>query len=555
MQIVDNELLSRVFENRGYNLQFLIDMDCGEHGLLTHVDELCEKLDHVRSSGELIIILPDFDMDGIMSGVVGLAGLREMGFNANLFVPDPSDGYGFTGDTIRRLHDIYPDCKHIITCDVGISCFEGVDTANAMGMHVYVTDHHMQGRRLPSADVVVDPVCEDSTYAHPQICGAHVLYQCLARYAETRCDFLTQEKVYRLRVFAGIGTVSDRMPMLYENRALVRDSVSIARFMYCEGNPVFVDSMSGTQAYCRAFRGLFAVLKAYADAGKISSSQDIDESFYGFYMAPMFNSVKRMQGNMYRVFDVFFSDDAESAVAYLMDLNDSRKDSTAAYLKDIMDGDQPYAPYAYITDAPSGVAGLLAQKIMGMTKMPTLVLHASEDGSLHGSGRSPEWFCFSECAAGVGGEFAGHKYAFGCSFRSCQELSAVLDACKKEIASILETLEIKDDADFEITNIDVPAFYDFVKAAEMYKPYGIGFEEPKFKVRFKAEDAEFMTIGSEKQHVKIKLEHGFELLCWNQAQLLANVAPDSMVEVIGTMEISSFAGRDTVALKGDMRCA
>lgn len=554
MQIVDNELLSRVFEKRGYNLQFLIDMDCGEHGLLTHVDELCEKLDYVRSSGELIVILPDFDMDGIMSGVIGLAGLREMGFNVSLFVPDASEGYGFDESTISRLASIYPDCKHIITCDVGVSAHDGIRAANELGIHVYVTDHHLPPVTLPAADVIVDPSCGDSTYAHKQICGAYVLYQCLARYAETRFDSIMQEKIYRLRVFAGMGTISDRMPVLYENRALVRDSISIARFMYCEGNPVFVDTLNGTQAYCRCFKGLFTVFATLAEMGKLESGKRINEDFYGFYMAPLFNSVKRMSGNMYRVFDIFFSDNPQDAVNYLIDLNDSRKDSTSAYFQDIMTSNQPYAPYAYITDAPVGVLGLLAQKIMGVTKMPTLVLYETEHGALNGSGRSPSWFCFSECAAGVGGSFPGHKQAFGCSFKDIHELEKVLDVCKAEIEQTLETLVPSDDTDILLESIDVPAFYDFVQASNMYRPFGLGFEEPRFKMRFKVRDADFAVIGSEKQHVKIHMEHGFEILCWNQAQLLDDLEPDSNVEVLGVLEINEFAGKTTVALKGDMQC-
>lgn len=565
MYMVDNDLLSAVFSKRGYDPNFLIDMDCAEHGLLTHVDDLCAKLRYVHASGELIVILPDYDMDGIMSGVVGLAGLREMGFNAMLFVPDPADGYGFTPETIQRLMSIYPDVKHIITCDTGVQCYEGITYAVSQGVRVYVTDHHRQGDALPQAEVVVDPVCRDSTYAHPQICGAFVLYQCLSRYADLYCDRMTQERVHRLRVFAGIGTITDSMPLLYENRALVRDSVSIARFLYCEGDPVFVNSLVGCPAYCRAFKGLFHVLAAFADAGKINSNQDIDEGFYGFYLGPTFNSVKRMQGNMYRVFDVFFGEDPEDAVQYLLELNDNRKDSTAAYMHDIMESTQPYAPLAYITSAPSGVVGLLAQKIMSITKMPTLVLHEEEeDGRLHGSGRSPDWFSFSDTAKkyGVGGSFAGHMQAFGCSFKDIKELIAVLDACKTEIDVILPTLDIKEEVDAVIDavdnkgdiGIDVPALYDFVQAARAYKPYGTGFAEPVFKLRVRASDAEFVTIGSEKQHVKIKLDHGFEVLCWNQSQLLVNVVPETIVEVIGTLEVNEFAGKSTVALKGDMKC-
>lgn len=561
LSLFGNELLEKVFKKRGYSPSFLIDIECGEHGELTNARKLCELLHAVHDSGEEIVFLPDFDMDGIMSGTIGLAALRELGFNSDLFVPDPKDGYGFTPATIDRLINTYPDVKHIITGDVGITCNEAIEYAVGKGIKFYVTDHHMQGDELPKAEVCVDPMCVDSTYAHPQICGAYVVYQCMALYAHMYGDRAMQERIHRLLVFAGIGTVSDRMPLLYENRQLVRDSVNLCKFLYCNGDSVAVDSITGCPAYVKAFRGLFYACVAFAEAGKLSDPEDIDEDFYGFYLAPTFNSIKRLDGDMHEAFNVFFGIDPEASIRYLIQLNDERKHIVDDYFAEIMDSTQPYAPLAYIIQAPSGILGLLAQKIMAITKMPTLVLH-EVNGEIRGSGRCPDWFDFIDTARPVGGFFAGHKGAFGCHFKDMDELQSILDACMTKVNETLQTVDISEEPDVYIDTVehkgdidlDLLQLFDFVKALDNYRPFGMGFAEPVIKIRLRRQECDFKSIGSEKQHVKVFLPSGLEVLCWNQSSKLSDLQHSETFSVVGTLGINNFADRQTLALKGDFVC-
>lgn len=134
-----------------------------------------------------------------------------------------------------RLLASYPGAKAIITADVGIASHAAVDYARNKGLKVFVTDHHRPLSVLPAADVVVDPLREDDPYEVKGICGAYVMYQCLEHYANCYEDFLTKEQISRLRVFAGIGTIPDSMPLVRQNRILVRDAVSICRYIYSNG--------------------------------------------------------------------------------------------------------------------------------------------------------------------------------------------------------------------------------------------------------------------------------------------------------------------------------
>ena len=283
-----NHLIDQMFKNRGYDINYINSINVYQHKNLFNVSELADRLKSIHDNGTHIVVLPDFDTDGIMSGVIGFAGLAELGFNVSLFIPNPKEGYGFSDKTIERLVSEYPDTGAIITCDVGISCYDGIDKARSLGIEVLVTDHHKELSDFDdrmNAELVVDPMQSVDTYEHPFICGAYVLYQCLYHYTVKYCDKSLLAQINRLRVFAGIGTISDLMPMLYENRGIVKDTISLSRLIYSDGNPWFVNSIRGCDAYRRIYFGLYTVFDVFTKMGKIAGSSGIDESFFGYYFA------------------------------------------------------------------------------------------------------------------------------------------------------------------------------------------------------------------------------------------------------------------------------
>ena len=95
-----NRLVKKTLENRGYTEEFLNDINCADHDVLKDSDILCQRLRSIFEAKKHLVIIPDFDMDGIMSGVVGFAGLAELGFNVSLFIPNP---LGYSSFKITRL--------------------------------------------------------------------------------------------------------------------------------------------------------------------------------------------------------------------------------------------------------------------------------------------------------------------------------------------------------------------------------------------------------------------------------------------------------------------
>lgn len=557
-----NRLIELYLERRGYTREMLREINDDRHADLMSVSEMCAELKRIHDTQEHIVILPDFDMDGIMSGTVGFAGLSELGFRVSLFRPSPSEGYGFTAETILRLVNEYPDVKAIITCDVGITCHEGVAAASAMGIKVLITDHHVEenGDKL-IADVVVDPNRSDETYKNKGICGAHVFWQVLQHYADTYGDLFMREQIRRLRVFAGIGTISDAMPLINENRSLVMDACSICRLVYGDEGEFFLGNMRGCNVYRRAFYGLHYALQVFTDNGKIQMSDDITEDFFGFYLAPVFNSLKRMNGNMDIAFGVFFGDHPFEDASTLFMLNEQRKLAVAQHFADMMAADQPYAPYIYISDAQAGILGLLAMKAMEVTGVPTMVMR-EDDGHFHGSGRAPSWYPAIDMLRGEGFFVAGHQGAFGVGVtdrRECKSLWAFLKKSSEDLIANMPEEEGRM-ADIVIsqhgagdTDIDIPLFLEYLSEIKTLRPFGRAFEAPVVELRFRGDEGDWNTMGSAQQHLKISMMYGFEVLCWNQARVLDDMKPDDEFVVQGHLGRSEFRGRFTVNMVGDIR--
>lgn len=588
------DLFSIICRRRGWTPQFLRAIEDTTHPLLDSVDRLTDELKSIHDAGEQLIVLPDFDMDGITSGVTGYAGFAELGFNVGLYRPDPSRGYGFGEWDVARIVEQYPDVAAIITCDVGITAYAGAGAAMDRGIKVLITDHHKEldepeaKARYTAPVVKVDPMKLGETYPHGAICGAHVMYQVLHRYAE-RFDPAEVEWIDKLRLFAGVGTVSDMMPLLYENRQLVRDSVSLARLAYAptetddegdeivsvDGVPVstLVTMVRGRNpAYVAAFEGLSRILTKFHHRGKLRSIDDVSESFYGFYLSPTFNACKRMDGDMNEAFGAFFdfAERRDAHIDYVLDLNEKRKEAVEAYVAEIEGREQPWAPYVYLSSAPGGLLGLIANRFMSETGLPTCVLHdpGSELSEYRGSGRSPSWFLFNSLvnASPIRTRVAGHEGAFGVMVRDGSALEELHDFIETEVDLHIARLGVDPqaaaapEADLligersidDVSSSDLESLKYLVSRIERMHPYGVDFREPDVQLTMRVGDLDLRTMGRpEPKHVKLTTPSGMECLWWNSVprmHLVTEASDDAVITIHGQLEVSTFRGQERLSL-------
>lgn len=553
-----NELLAQVFERRGYTKEFLTSINTFKEQKLDDIDELCEALHDIKLSKEQIIVLPDYDMDGIMSGVIAYTGLADLGFNVDIYVPDVSLGYGFNKDVIDLIISRFPNVKHIITCDNGIQCFDGVTYAKSKNIDVYITDHHMSSTTFPEAEVIVNPNKFGSTYEHPEICGAVVIWKVLMHYVEKyKCDTFVSQRIDRLRVFAGISTVSDMMPILYENRVILKDSLIISNILLNSDVEIYLEN--SRRPLDRAFKNYKILLRRYRDEYK-KIGDEVNEDFYAFYLAPTFNSVKRLAEDMKFAFGLFLAKDPDKFITKLHDLNEERKDLVKKYLSELTPLDNS-SIYVYFTDAQPGLLGLLANSVMSTTGLPTFVLNYS---SLSGSGRSPYWF--SSITNLQDFTILGHECAFGCSFKDIDEVERLNEAVDLKVKEIIKESEDSpqdnsDIYDYEIFTVSedglfTPAslYYDFCKELKVYEPFGQGFTKPVGLLHVDMKYVSYQVMGSESQHLKLILPKGVEVLLFNQADLLEDLIKREVFDVEGSLQISEFMGNERVQFNGKVLC-
>lgn len=536
-------------KRRGLTLSDITKLNNPEHNILFDVDRLSEELRFIYEQQKHIIVLSDFDLDGIASGTILYAGLSELGFYVSLYQPNVANGYGFDETDIILIRQQFPDVYAIITSDVGISCYKGIDFAKSMGIKMFITDHHGEKEQLVNkfhGDIKVNPNRVDETYENKGICGAFVAHQVLEYYANKYENVFTNEQIRRLRVFAGLGTISDSMPLLFENRDLLRDCVNILRLVYCNNNSFFIDNLHGSSAYKSAFKGLFDTLSYFVDMNKIRTATDINETFIGFYLAPLFNSIKRMHGDIFLAFGTFFSDDSRDCLDKLWELNEDRKDLVAEKFLDMNESDQPYAPYIYLSDAPEGILGLLATKVINSTGLPAFILNKENNG-YHGSGRSPVWFAMLDEFEKIGVFTGGHQGACGIGFdldKIDEVYNFILTRCDEIIPTLPKTL---DEPDIFIsmlgngdTSIDVALFMEFIEDLKTLSPFGRGFPAPRCDLEFKSQDVHFVTMGADKQHLKIILPTGFEVIIWNGSSDMDELMDSEVIRLTGDLSINQY---------------
>jgi len=545
------DLYGLLRERRGWSDEYLASIENPDHDALQNMDRMIAELKRIHDAQELLVVVPDYDMDGITSGVLGYAGFSELGFNVTLHIPDYTRGHDVSTADIVEVHNQYPAAKAIITCDGGVNSHEGLALARSLGLTTLVTDHHVELPPGCNADITVDPARIGETYAHEGICGAHVLYQVLEAWAKEHMP-AKLDSIHMLKLFAGIGTVSDVMPILFENRQLVRDSLSLARLLYTappadpeaeidvnsstlmtllrssgDHNPVFVG----------AFEGFAIALKEFTQIGKLRTVADLDEGFYGFYLAPAFNAARRIGGSMSHCFGVFISRTPGEKAACMREViagNELRKELTVQHLEDIESSDQPLAPYVYFTDAPAGMLGLIASQLMHKSDLPTVVLNPAGDRSRShdGSARSPFWFPIIETMTAEGFTAVGHENACGIRIDGDDELErfhqVMAEAAQRIMAGLVATGQLADatapdlrfgstlDCDAGLS--DIEAIMTLTERIELLTPFGKGFTRPEFELVLDLGQCHVATLGSESQHIKITTRNGLKCLWWNSAE-------------------------------------
>ncbi len=372
--------------------------------------------------GKRLCVVADYDCDGATACAVAVRGLRLLGAQqVGYLVPDRVvDGYGLTSPIARRVKDSGADL--LITVDNGIASVDGVATANALGLQVLVTDHHLPGAQLPAASVIVNPNQPGCTFESKAMAGVGVMfYVLLALRSELRTrgvfDQATQPKLDALLPLVALGTVADVVRLDANNRRLVAQGL---RRIRAGAMPV----------------GVAALFKAAARDARTATTFD-----FGFALGPRINAAGRLD-DMTLGIECLLTDDPVRAaeLAQRLDgINRERREIEGGMREQAMliaeslfdadaDGQEqpPPAIVVFDPDFHEGVVGIVAGRIKDKLHRPTFVFAASQapgkEHELKGSGRSIPGFHLRDALdlvakrhPGVLSRFGGHAMAAGCT--------------------------------------------------------------------------------------------------------------------------------------------
>ncbi|HEY2251814.1 MAG TPA: DHH family phosphoesterase, partial [Planctomycetaceae bacterium] len=205
---------------------------------LPGVSAAADKIVAAIRDDRRITIYGDYDVDGVTATSILWHCLLLAGAKVEYYVPHRlEEGYGLNCDALATLHERDP-AMLVVSVDCGIASVREAAFARELGLQLIITDHHQQGPELPQADVLVHPRLPGGDYPFGDLCGAGVAF----KLAWAICTRLGDGKKAspRMREFllsavglAAIGTVADVVPLLDENRVLVRYGLK----SLCERSP------------------------------------------------------------------------------------------------------------------------------------------------------------------------------------------------------------------------------------------------------------------------------------------------------------------------------
>ena len=499
-------LLARLWAARGITSQDDVRLEwpamLAPKGL-TQAEHAASLLADAIAAKQRMLIVADYDCDGATACAVGLRALRAMGACVDFLVPNRFEtGYGLSPAVIELA------CQHpqgkpdlIITVDNGIASVEGVNEANAQGIGVIVTDHHLPGDTLPDALAIVNPNQPGCGFPSKNLAGVGVIfYLMLALRAELRKrGVLAADGGPRLDGLAdlvALGTVADVVKLDPNNRLLVTRGLDRMRRGLMQPG----------------IRALFAVASRDPQS---ASAMDL-----GFAIGPRINAAGRLSDMGLGIRCLTTDDDMQALeLARELDtINRERRQIEGVMKEQALEATEAIQAGAvgatvcvFHPEWHQGVVGLVASRLKEKFFRPTLAFAPAGDDEIRGSGRSiPDVHLrdaldlVSKRHAGLIRKFGGHAMAAGLTmaredfdrFSSAFEAAVVELTGRKSFEPLIET-----DGSLE------SGYANAQVAAMLQKEvWGAGFPAPLFLDEFIVKSQKL--VGE--KHLKLSLERGHQ---------------------------------------------
>lgn len=525
--------------------------DISDGSDMLDMDKTVHLLKDALDKNQGIRIIGDYDMDGCMSTHILRQGLtdaaKKIGSTSRISwdIPDRlKDGYGLN---IRLVEKAQKDAVQLLlTCDNGIAAAEAVSRAKELGLTIIVTDHHQVPRGddnvelLPPADAVVDPHRDRDPSSLKDICGAVVAYKVI-RCLHTLLE-LSSDAAAGLLPYAAFASVTDVMPLIGENREIVR-----------RGLPHLKENL-----------GMRFLCEENGISGTVSAAD------VGYFLGPCGNAAGRI-GNIQDVLTLLqetVPEKAQVEAKKLIELNEKRKrmcttaeEVTRVTVEALVaKGDRVLV--LYVPHIHEGIIGIVAGRIREIYNRPTILF--TGDSVIKGSGRSTETWNMFEHLSHVGKaypnllkKFGGHASAAGLTLYDIAGVKRLREALNQDSGISDDDLlkKIIYDKELSIRDITIP----MIQALQYLEPCGNGNEAPRFFLRDVR--GSLRLLGKDYNTVRVNTETAVSILSFRTGEQACQKAAKRyrlsadeiryaigtpvLVSAIGSLGINEYRGERT----------
>jgi single-stranded-DNA-specific exonuclease len=555
VQLKISPLLAQVLSARGFEqerpaLAFLNSRlnELHDPELLPGVPQAADLIVAAMQAKRRITIYGDYDVDGVTATSLLWHCLKLAGATVDYYIPSRlEEGYGINSEAIRKLHTEDPQ-RLLVSVDCGICSVAEAALARQIGLDLIITDHHNFGSVLPDALVLVHPRLPGTSYPFVDLCGAGVAF----KLAWAICQRLGDGKKAspRMREFlisavglAAIGTVADVVPLLGENRILVRYGL--------------------TSLPEKASLGLKALMKIAGFEGKSElQSEDI-----GFGIAPRINAAGRL-GQARLAVELLTTEDPERArtlAEYIDEQNKVRQTverKVFKQAKELVEANPEWLDGAGMVLAHAewhpGVIGIVASRVTEHFQKPAVMIAINQsEGVGQGSGRTFGGFDLhaglTACAEHLIG-FGGHRAAAGMKI-AAENIDAFRSAFCTYVSSnhaVVESdLEQKIDGEVRLSDLTLSAIVEMDRLG----PFGRDNVRPVFACQGVELAEPPRKIGEGERHLSLIVRQGNRKIRgvsfghgdWAD-EISAAVAKGGTISICFAPNINRYQGRENVEM-------
>lgn len=517
-------LVAQLLHNRGVTepdqaRRFLDPRLNGLHppNLLPGIPQAVERIFRALDAGQRICVYGDYDVDGVSGSAILMQTLSLLGTRPDLHVPHRLEhGYGLNHSALKQIAE--RGVGMVITVDCGIASIDEAEHARELGLELIVTDHHEMKATLPAASVLVHPRLPGHEYPFGMLSGSAVAFKLAWALAMRKCGGEKVTPAFRELLLdavalAALGVVADVVPLLGENRILVR--AGLARL--AEKPPV------GIQALC--------------EVADVKLDQGMRASDIGFRLAPRINAVGRL-GQAEVAVELLMTTRRERAVdlaRHCDGLNGDRQTLERAMVKrakEMLEKEGRLNDPAFVLASREwhgGVVGIVAGRLAEQYARPTLMItlpNPDAEGEqaryATGSGRSIPGVALHQVLAACSDLLVGHGgHAAAAGFRLYPEHLEAFRECfcaqvSGQFPTGMPTPELVVDAETPLSAVTT----GLLRELDRLEPYGAENRKPLFLAGGLKVQGEPRKVGSER-HLSFMVKQGstaLKAIGWNMAE-------------------------------------